>query len=325
MENENRKNRIKIAFIILLMSISLGALSYSFGWVSTNPRGVTSNFFSISEIDFGLKSNVSNVSLGEVLPTLDKFGVMNEAFTFTITNVTDLSQNYIVKLIDGEKYSTITNENIRYQLMIDGEEKGIYNLSNTGIIDSGKIESNISHEYSIKIWLDYNSNQTDGIWEKIVFVDAGDNNLDTSGANAPTLTDGMIPVYYDENIEAWRKADKNNEDRNHQWYDYDSLMWANVVTVSEKTRKLYTNASLGTEVKMEDINSFWVWIPRFKYTIFDSKTPKMINIAFENGIKSTGSVSCVEGENVCNDNLNGSIKMMLVRILILHLLFWILS
>ena len=32
------------------------------------------------------------------------------------------------------------------------------------------------------------------------------NNVDTSGANEPELDEGMIPVYYDENTETWKKA-----------------------------------------------------------------------------------------------------------------------
>lgn len=314
-ENRNRKNRIKIALIILLMSISLGAISYSFGFVTTNPRGVTSNYFMISEIDFGLSNDVNSVSLGEVLPTLDKFGILNDAFTFTVTNTSDSDKDYVVKLIDGSVISTISNKEIRYQLTIDEKIVGIYNLTDSGIIDSGNLNKDESHTYSIKIWLDYDSNVTNGVWDKIVLVDAGDDNLDTSGANKPSLSDGMIPVYYDTEKEVWRKADLNNADKNHQWYDYDSLMWANVVTVNNDSRDDYIKANIGSEIRIGDINSFWVWIPRYKYTIFSASKPGKINISFENGIKSTGSVSCVsefdEVSNTsekCVDNKNGSIK-----------------
>lgn len=54
--------------------------------------------------------------------------------------------------------------------------------------------------------------------------------LDTSGANAPELYDGMIPVYYDSTKNVWKKADSNNSNPDYQWYDYDSKMWANSVT-----------------------------------------------------------------------------------------------
>jgi len=57
--------------------------------------------------------------------------------------------------------------------------------------------------------------------------------LDESGANAPVMADNMIPVYYDSGDSVWRKADSTNLNENYQWYDYDSKMWANSVTVSD--------------------------------------------------------------------------------------------
>ena len=61
-------------------------------------------------------------------------------------------------------------------------------------------------------------------------------NLDTSGANAPLLSSNMIPVYYDESADVWRKADSTNTDKNYKWYDYDNKMWANAVTVNQKAK-----------------------------------------------------------------------------------------
>ncbi|MDO4369279.1 MAG: hypothetical protein Q4C29_01945 [bacterium] len=66
-------------------------------------------------------------------------------------------------------------------------------------------------------------------------------NLDTSGANVPILSDNMIPVYYDESGDVWRKADSTNSNKNYKWYDYDNKMWANAVTVSS----LYYSVSNG--------------------------------------------------------------------------------
>ncbi len=57
------------------------------------------------------------------------------------------------------------------------------------------------------------------------------NNLDKSGANEPKLTSNMIPVYYDETSETWKKADPNNNKKEYKWYDYNQKMWANAVTV----------------------------------------------------------------------------------------------
>ena len=87
--------------------------------------------------------------------------------------------------------------------------------------------------------------------------------LDESGANAPKLTSNMIPVYYDETSKEWKKADSNNTDKNNQWYDYNNKMWANAVTVTETNRNTYLSASTGTTIPMDDINTMWVWVPRY--------------------------------------------------------------
>ena len=93
-------------------------------------------------------------------------------------------------------------------------------------------------------------------------------NIDTSGANAPVLASNMIPVYYDETNDVWKKADASNTNKTNLWYSYESSgeykgMWANAVTVTEINRTTYLNATPGTIIPMDDINTMWVWIPRF--------------------------------------------------------------
>ncbi len=87
---------------------------------------------------------------------------------------------------------------------------------------------------------------------------------DTSGANTPVLSDNMIPVVYDETRKEWVKQDLDKS------YDYSQQVWANAVTVVEdgtQTRSYYKKAKAGTVISMEDINTMWVWIPRYSYTI----------------------------------------------------------
>ena len=88
-------------------------------------------------------------------------------------------------------------------------------------------------------------------------------NEDTSGANAPVLASNMIPVYYDATTKAWKKADVKNKAIENRWYNYENHIWANAVTVKEANRQTYLNASVGTPISMDDINTMWVWIPRF--------------------------------------------------------------
>ena len=138
---------------------------------------------------------------------------------------------------------------------------------------------------------------------------------DSSNANEPVLLDNMIPVVYD-GCSNWLKADTSKN-----WYNYDKKTWANAVTVSEENREEYLNAEPGTVIAMEDINTMWVWIPRYKYTIFNANMSgsevteeQEIEIVFESGTSSTGTVSCVDSTNnsdgtseVCTDSTYGDV------------------
>ena len=140
-------------------------------------------------------------------------------------------------------------------------------------------------------------------------------NMDKSGANRPLLASNMIPVYYDEANNTWKKADDTNGDTSTKWYDYDNKMWANAVTVTSTNRTKYLNASVGTEISMNDINTMWVWIPRYTYTYLNTNTPQSINIKFENDIESTGTIKCTDNvsgtsstSETCTDTTNGGLK-----------------
>ena len=123
--------------------------------------------------------------------------------------------------------------------------------------------------------------------------------------NEPVLDDAMIPVYYDEDSETWKKADSANKGNN--WYDYCEKKWANSVTVSETNRSTYKSASIGTEIPMDDILTMEVWIPRYKYKVWNynadgtvSSNEQQIEIAFEKGTSKTGEITCedkIQGEN----------------------------
>ena len=122
---------------------------------------------------------------------------------------------------------------------------------------------------------------------------------DTSKANPPILDDNMIPVYYDKCDGIWRKADKTNNSTTHRWYNYDEKIWANSVTVTSSSRSTYLNASPGTEIAMDDILTMQVWIPRYKYKVWNynsggtaTSEPQEIEIVFESGTQSTGEITC---------------------------------
>ena len=108
--------------------------------------------------------------------------------------------------------------------------------------------------------------------------------------------------------------------RPNTWYNYDNQNWANAVLVTSTNRSTYQNAEYGTEIAQSDILAYYVWIPRYKYKVWNiSKQAgaestyaypaytKGIDIKWENGKESTGRISCEYNYNV--DTTNGGINL----------------
>ena len=74
----------------------------------------------------------------------------------------------------------------------------------------------------------------------------------------PVLKEKLIPVEISNNGEV-RYADISKE-----WYKYENKRWANAVILNEGVS--YQEGDIITE---SDIESYFVWIPRYKYQIFD--------------------------------------------------------
>lgn len=137
-----------------------------------------------------------------------------------------------------------------------------------------------------------------------------------------TLTNPQSIAYTSSNI-GYYTCNSSVKTTCVKMYEIKALNNQNVVT----TVNVHTGANkgefgsvLGQEVKMEDITTMWVWIPRYKYVIFNGNNElseeQEIKIQFEHGIDKTGTVSCTENiqtsstsssSETCTDTTNGSI------------------
>lgn len=180
-----------------------------------------------------------------------------------------------------------------------------------GISASGIMTSD--GEYSVVVYVENNTNIDVEIEFGVSFgfEDGGDLVLKDGQhwieemflVNEPNLDTGLIPVYYDDNEGVWKKADSNN--KNGIWYNYNENKWANAVLISDSgKREKYVKVDAGTIVNGDDITAFYVWIPRFKYRVWNIarqlyETNKYsynvyngIDIKFEEGVESTGNIEC---------------------------------
>ncbi len=102
--------------------------------------------------------------------------------------------------------------------------------------------------------------------------------IDNSDAFYPVLKENMFPVIFQDNN--WLKANLNEK-----WYDYQKGEWANVVLVSELAREYYREAEPLTVINDFDILAHFVWLPRYKYKLFNVEglavKEQSIEIVFE--------------------------------------------
>ena len=192
-------------------------------------------------------------------------------------------------MINGTTEPTLTSSinNNNYVTLTENE---LYNVSET-------------KNYYIVLWISETGlYQTDnGIFNGVVKFEDTDSASSSSGqVNSPDLVQGLIPVSYNESTKTWVKADPDNN--NNSWYDYNNKKWANAVLVTEANRSTYQNATAGTNITESDILAYYVWIPRYKYKVwnkdkvvgtqsYNAKT-EGIDIVFENNTDSTGTIVC---------------------------------
>ena len=75
----------------------------------------------------------------------------------------------------------------------------------------------------------------------------------------PILEDPLIPVTIEDDGTV-KKADLASE-----WYDYETKKWANAVILEDESK----NYASGEIIPEENIESYFVWIPKYRYQLWD--------------------------------------------------------
>ena len=342
---QTKKKKTLMLVAISLFSIALVSLGTYAIWTSELLTGNSS--ISSGQVKMSY-TETNEIGMNNALPIKDEEGkVLTNYFDFQVlsyvkTRANDSIQrkiNYKVILEPITVDNPLKDSEIKVYLtkVESGKETVVVQpttidqLSNYVLNSQDEVFSNNKAEvvtsYRLRAWIDEKVdtnklNEKSYSYKFRVNINSGDVtssitpvSLDESGANAPALTSNMIPVYYDSTSNVWKKADATNSNASNQWYDYDNKMWANAVTVTSTNRDTYLKASAGTTIPMSDINTMWVWIPRYTYTYLNTNTPQSINIKFEEGTNSSGTIKCTDAvtgtsstSETCTDTTNGSLK-----------------
>ncbi len=243
------RKEIKLAYS------SSGSAFLKFTVEVTNYSNTEMGILNIDGLDGGI---VEGYTLGTKLVGEDNNSKAGMTKEFTITyNSSEVETKSLLLKFDFEEVFTITYKNI-----VGNYQKEILNSDNLNITLLNPPKDLVITMNGVNI----DTYIYDYVTGKLSINNVtGNLVIEPSIPNEPVLSDGMIPVYYDENNKVWKKADAKNE--NNNWYNYDNQMWANAVTVTATNRSTYVNGNVGITIPMEDINTMWVWIPRYSYTI----------------------------------------------------------
>ena len=255
-------------------------IGLSYAWLMTTLQGEKEVSILVDTIDLELDESASEgIQLVNAIPTYDDDGKAGAPYKFSLTNKSRIDLYYSLSLIDDEELISncqttdgsacelLDTKDIRYEIKV-GSDTYTGTLSDSPVIYHGVIDASEKIDCELKVWLNINAgNEVMGkvfLGKLQVFATqqvAEDKFIQgNEEVNAPEMDSNMIAVRHDGYN--WVKTDSDNG-----WYNYGMGIWANAVTVKSDKLAEYQSASIGTVVNMDDIETMWVWIPRYSYTI----------------------------------------------------------
>ena len=328
------KSKWLIIFEIFCVLIIIGIIGYTYSFLTATVTNSVSIKGEAASLNLTLTvtkiSPSTNVGL---VPQLDDYitsAVIGRNGSCVDDNNSNVCQVYKITLknsggstvyVNGTlKLNAKANPNLKWAMINGTTEPTLTSSINkhnyTVLTENELYNAGETKEYYIVLWISETGMfQNDkGIFNGIVKFEDTDtatstpvenldhDPIDSSGANYPDLVQGLIPVVYNETTKTWVKADTESSTSTYGWYDYNNKKWANAVLVTEANRATYKTAAVGTNITESDILAYYVWIPRYKYKVWNkdkvvgtqsykAKT-EGIDIVFESDTNTTGTIVC---------------------------------
>ena len=206
-----------------------------------------------------------------------------ESVTITVTAVDNESGIASITTPSGEQTKTGTTATATHEVTENGE------YTFTAKDGAG----NISEELKVKvenIKVEVKRSETEGDVD-ILWVN--ESNQIIEKPDTPKLSEGMVPVKYEENADGqsgkWIKTTQDDP----EWYNYENKKWANIVLTPTSGANEGKDADGDTDVfntdgsLNEDSNyTMLVWIPRYAYkiTYYNADKSQVIGYSNSDGI-----------------------------------------
>ena len=269
------KKKVIIVGSILLVAIIV-ALSTSYAMFRFNVTKNTNFKLALGTLELTIKDTTTadKFILKNTVPTKDDVALGEDGYKFTLANTGTIDSYYSIYLDDillSDAGERLDNSYIRFNLLNESNNKSnTSNLSSYSsdnrLITNGFLKKGESVTYILRMWVKYeagNEAQNKYFATQIRVVGTQANAVgyqeEILNGSYPVLKDNLVPVVIlDTGVVT--KADINKE-----WYSYEKKNWANSVILKDES-VVYKN---GEEIPEDNIESYFVWIPKYSYQIWD--------------------------------------------------------
>ena len=288
----------KSAIIIAIILMSIGFASVSTTLIINGNAKISENnedfsvIFTAASID---GKDVYSTAVDETKKTItfttSELKTLNQTSILTY-EVTNNSSNYdanvtvtcVPKTGTTAKYTSIKNKLDNDATVV--KAKTSVNGTLTITLDKVATEA-VTEEYTCK--LEFNAVERTEIGVEKVYTEKLLNGTD------PVLSNSLIPVTI-ANDGKVTYADITKE-----WYNYEKKIWANAVILEEGT-----NYKVGDVIQESDIQSYFVWIPRYRYKLFNTNDYSLTTVASGADVESKAQEIEIEFENKDTNLSTGS-------------------
>ena len=289
---------LSIVGVLLLVSIVV-ATSYAYFVANISGNKDTNNVVVTNGVMALEYKDGDEITLANAVPG------NSVSKTFTVKNTGNVSTNYTIYFSElSNKF--VDKTDLVYTLTSSDGGKNVAQTqvpsTNEAMVSNYSIDAGKTHTYTLTItFLNKDENQNDNMgvtFSTKVSINETKEYVEPLDIDVE-LAQGMIPVKYDASGNAV-VADTNSE-----WYNYKTHEWANAVLVNcadsnIKSKYFDSNnrvlaSAVGKTISMDEIMQMYVYIPRYKYQLFNAEdgtsVEQAINITFESKAtaKSTGT------------------------------------
>ena len=253
-----------IASIITVLVLS--GVSYAYYSAKIKENNKTETVIKSNELNL-IFTGTNEITANNMIPG-DSF-----TKTFTVENTSNRAVDYNIYM---ENITNEFNEDLVYTLedetgsVISETQLPVTNKDKSYLKTGISIDAKTTKTYKLKITFK-NTDELQNDYQGKTFK--GTLGVDTKkisetyteallNGTDPVLSDNLIPVVLADDGTV-TKADTNTE-----WYKYEDKKWANAIILSDNTQT-YNNGDIIPE---DNIESYFVWIPKYSYQIFNLGT-----------------------------------------------------